>query len=78
MVSDKTISTVTTLPTMSFRLFLLCSFVLLGRPQDILTFLQPMRPALVLAVLAVAAMVLGARRQELSAALSTSVAFAAY
>ena len=72
MVPDKTISTVTTLPTMSFRLFLLCSFVLLGRPQDILTFLQPMRPALVLAVLAVAANVLGARRQELSAALSTS------
>ena len=70
MVSDKTISAVTTLPTMSFRLFLLCSFVLLGRPQDILPFLQPLRPALVLTLLAVAAMVFGARRQELSAALS--------
>jgi len=58
--------------TMSFRLFLVCSFVLLGRPQDILTFLQPLRPALVLTVLAVAAMVIGARREELSAALSTS------
>ena len=57
---------------MSFRLFLLCSFVVLGRPQDILTFLQPMRPALVLTVLAVGAMVFGARRQELLAALSTS------
>src|SRR5882762_262510 len=58
--------------TMSFRLFLVCSFVLLGRPQDILTFLQPLRPALVLTVLAVGAMVFGGRRQELSAALSRS------
>ncbi len=57
---------------MSFRLFLLCSSVLLGRPQDILPFLQPLRPALVLTVLAMLALVFGARRQELSAALSTS------
>ena len=56
--------------TMSFRLFLACSFVLLARPQDILPFLQPLRPALVLTFLAVASMVFGARRQELSAALS--------
>ena len=70
LVSDETISAVATRPTMSFRLFLLCSFVLLGRPQDVLTFLQPLRPALVLTVLAMAAMVIGGRRQELSAALS--------
>lgn len=57
--------------TMSFRLFLVCSFFLLGRPQDILTFLQPARPALVLTVLAMAALVFGDHRQELSAALST-------
>ncbi len=68
MVSDKTINPHAI--TMSFRLFLVCSFVLLGRPQDILTFLQPLRPALVLTLLAMGAMVFGGRRQELSAALS--------
>ncbi len=56
---------------MAFRVFLLCSFVLLARPQDILTFLQPFRPALVLTLLAVAATLFGARRNEISAALST-------
>jgi len=56
---------------MAFRLFLVCSFILLGRPQDILTFLQPLRPALVFTVLAMAALVFGNRRQELTAALST-------
>jgi len=55
---------------MSFRLFLLCSFVLLARPQDILTFLQPWRPALVLTVLATGAMVLGGRLKEILAVLS--------
>src|SRR6266853_169360 len=55
---------------MSFRLFLVCSFFLLGRPQDILTFLQPARPTLVLTILAVGAMVFGGHRKELSAALS--------
>src|SRR5882762_10814801 len=74
VVTDKTIGPVATLPTMPYRLFLLCSFVLLARPQDILTFLQPLRPALVLTVLAMGAVVFGARRQELSAALSTSEA----
>ena len=58
--------------TLSFRLFLVCSFFLLGRPQDILPFLQPLRPALVLTALAMGALVFGGRRQELSAALSTS------
>jgi O-antigen ligase len=71
VVSDKAISAVATFKTMSFRLFLLCSFVLLGRPQDILPFLQPLRPALVLTALAMGAFVFGGHRQELSAALST-------
>ena len=59
---------------MTFKLFLLCSFVLLARPQDVLTFLQPMRPALVLTVLAMAALVFGGHRRELAAALSTAEA----
>jgi len=70
VVSDITIGPVATLPTMSFRLFLLCSFVLLGRPQDILTFLQPVRPSLALTVLPVGAMVFGGRLKEISAVLS--------
>jgi O-antigen ligase len=57
---------------MPFKLFLACSFVLLARPQDILPFLQPMRPALVVTLLAVAALALGGRRQEVSAALALS------
>jgi O-antigen ligase len=56
----------------AFKLFLVCSFILLGRPQDILAFLQPMRPALVLTVLAMVALIFGDRRQELAAALATS------
>jgi O-antigen ligase len=56
---------------MPFKLFLLCSFVMLGRPQDFFTFLQPFRPALILTVLAVAVTVLGSRKQEISAALSS-------
>jgi O-antigen ligase len=57
-----------------FTLFLLCSFVLLARPQDVLTFMQPMRPALVLTVLAMAALVFGGRQREIVAALSTAEA----
>ena len=56
---------------MTFKLFVLCSFVLLARPQDVLTFLQPMRPALVLTVLAMAALAFGAHRRELAATVST-------
>lgn len=56
--------------TVTFRLFLLCSFVLLARPQDVLTFLQPMRPALLFTLLAMAALVLGRQRRELAAVLS--------
>jgi O-antigen ligase len=55
---------------MTFRLFLLCSFVLLARPQDVFTVLQPLRPALVLMVLAAAALLLGGRAQGLPAALA--------
>lgn len=58
--------------TATFRLFLVCSFVLLARPQDVLPFLQPFRPALVLTVLATLALMLGGQRQALSAALSTA------
>jgi len=72
VVTDKTVVPIAGPPAMSFRLFLLCSFVLLGRPQDILPFLQPLRPALVLTVLAMVAVVVGARRHEFSDALSTS------
>jgi O-antigen ligase len=72
MVSDKTVDSPAPPSSNAFKIFLVCSFVLLGRPQDLLTFLQPMRPALVLTVLAVCAMVLGARRQELADALSTA------
>jgi O-antigen ligase len=58
----------------TFKIFLVCSFVLLARPQDILPFLQPMRPALVLTLLAMAALVFGNHRRELAAALSTAEA----
>lgn len=57
--------------TGTFRLFLVCGFVLLARPQDILPFLQPVRPALVLTVLAMLALILGGKRHALSTALST-------
>ncbi len=56
---------------MSFKLFLLCSFVLVARPQDAFTFLQPLRPALVLTVLAMAALVFSGYRREVAATLST-------
>ena len=57
---------------MPFKLFLLCSFVLLARPQDALPFLQPLRPALVVTALALAALIFGGRKQDLSGALSTA------
>ncbi len=56
---------------MSFKLFLLCSFVLLARPQDLFAFLQPMRPALVVTLLAIGALLFSGRLKEISAALST-------
>jgi O-antigen ligase len=57
--------------TVSFRLFLLCSFVLLGRPQDFFPVLQPFRPALVLTILALVAAILASRREDISAAFAT-------
>jgi O-antigen ligase len=57
--------------TLSFKLFLLCSFIMLGRPQEVFTFLQPMRPALVATLLATAALLFTNRLQGVSAALST-------
>jgi O-antigen ligase len=54
---------------MPFKLFLACSFVLLARPQDLLPFLQPLRPALVVTLLTAAALVFGSRRRDLAAAL---------
>lgn len=56
---------------MPFALFLICSFMLLGRPQDILVFLQSVRPALVFTILAMLALVLGQRRPMLGEALAT-------
>lgn len=56
---------------MAFKIFLVCSFFLLGRPQDVLTFLQPMRPALLLTGLSLVALVFSARPQEISSALKT-------
>jgi len=55
----------------SFPIFLLCTFVLLARPQDILTFLQPIHPALLVTALAVGSSALGGRLKDLSTALST-------
>src|SRR4051812_27417296 len=57
---------------MTFRLVLLCSFILLARPQDALPFLQPVRPALVVTLLAMGALVFGSHRQRLVMALSTT------
>lgn len=56
---------------MAFRLFLLFAFVLLGRPQDLLPALQPLRPALALAGLTLAALVFSSERKNISAALAT-------
>ena len=55
---------------MPFRLLLLCTFVLLARPQDVLTFLQPARPALVATLLALGALALSGRLKEVAAVLS--------
>jgi O-antigen ligase len=51
---------------MTFKLFLLWSFVLLGRPQDFFLALQPMRPALLLSVINVGAFFFGAGEKQLS------------
>ncbi len=74
MGADKTLATPPKASTLSFKIFLLCAFVVLGRPQDLLPVLQPFRLALVLTLLSLVAMVFGARRNELSAALTTTEA----
>jgi putative inorganic carbon (HCO3(-)) transporter len=56
---------------LSFRLFLMASFVLLGRPQDLLPFLDPLRPALVLTALSLGSLMLSDARKEVTAALAT-------
>ena len=51
---------------MTFKIFLLWSFVLLGRPQDLILAMQPLRPALILTVLSVGSSYFGAKRHQLS------------
>src|ERR687887_1394801 len=70
MVTDQAVGSLRR-ETVVFRLFLVCSFVLLARPQDVLTFLQPFRLALVSTVIALLAFVFGNQRKNLAAALST-------
>lgn len=55
---------------MTFKLFLLWSLFLLGRPQDLLTFLQPMRPVLLLTAMTMCGMILGSQSQKLLAVFS--------
>ena len=55
---------------MTFKLFLLWSFVLLGRPQDLLPFLQPIRPALLLTAVTTCGVLFSGYGQKLSATLS--------
>lgn len=74
MVADKAVVRASAPPALSFGLFLLCSLVLLARPQDVLPFLQPWRPALVLSMLAMVAIVFGGGVRILLRALSTSEA----
>ena len=49
---------------MTFNIFLLWSFVLLGRPQDLILAMQPLRPALVLTVLSVGSSYFGTKRRQ--------------
>lgn len=59
---------------MTFRVYLLWTFVLLGRPQDLLPFLQPLRPALLLTALTLAMVIFGKGSQNLSNIFRTSIA----
>jgi O-antigen ligase len=47
---------------MTFRLFLLLTFFLIGRPQDFLTFLAPLRPTLILTIVTFALTLQGNRK----------------
>ncbi len=51
---------------MTFKLFLIWIFVLLGRPQDLIIALQPLRPALVLAALNAGSTFFGPKGNRLS------------
>jgi O-antigen ligase len=51
---------------MAFNLFLLWTFVLLGRPQDLIIALQPLRPALALSVLSAGSTFFGPNGSQLS------------
>ena len=42
---------------MAYKLLLLWSLILIGRPQDLLPVLQPLRPALVLTVMTLLAVI---------------------
>lgn len=55
---------------MAFKLLLLWSFVLLGRPQNLLLFLKPFRLALVLCIITTIVFFLGVHKRKLSAVLS--------
>ena len=70
MVADQAIARTSASSALSFGLFLVCSFVLLARPQDVLPFLQPWRPALVISAAAMASIVFGGGLRALLAALA--------
>jgi len=51
---------------MAFKIFILWSFVLLGRPQDLFVALQALRPALVIAAMSAGSTFLGPKGQQFS------------
>jgi len=53
---------------MSFSIFLLLTFFLIGRPQEFLTFLSPFRPALLLTIILVSLILVQKRASEPSVA----------
>lgn len=55
---------------MVFKLLLLWAFILMGRPQDLLTFLQPLRPALLLTALTLGAVFFSGHGQKFTAVFS--------
>lgn len=55
---------------MVFKLLLLWAFILIGRPQDLLIFLQPLRPALLLTALTLGAIFFTGHGQKFSAVFS--------
>jgi hypothetical protein len=59
---------------MAFKIFILWSFVLLGRPQDLFLALQPLRPALMFAALSAGSTFFGPRGNQLTSVLRMSEA----